>query len=209
MLQNEGGLGVAGGWATFLLFCVLKALHLGVFAALAGFVMPKRYAVPAVAALWIGIERLHAPLGFTWFLLGNAGIDMKCRCVLPRLTGVYGVSFVFALMGCGARAGSIRRPRKEIAWLLALPGFYLLPALPEAQRGTEQAVVVQPNVSKDTEWTPDTSEALNNKLETLSMSAAFQPDQPPVHLILWPEMPAPLYYFEIRNCSSTSPRWRV
>ena len=109
---------------------------------------------PRLRRSGLGIERLHAPLGFTWFLLGNAGIDMQVPLRLAPITGVYGVSFVFALMGGALALVALRRPRKEIAWLLVLPGLYLLPALPEAQRGTEQAVVVQPNVSKDTDWTP-------------------------------------------------------
>lgn len=196
VLQIEGGLGAAGGWATFLLFCILKALHLGVFAALAGLVMPKWYAAPAVAALWVGIERLHAPFGFTWFLLGNAGIDMEVPLRLAPITGVYGVSFVFALMGCALALVALRRPRKEIAWLLVLPGLYMLPTLPEAQSGNEQAVVVQPNVNKDTDWTRDNADALNNRLQTLSLTTALRAEEPPARLVLWPEMPAPLYYFK-------------
>src|SRR5437868_8861523 len=56
-LEHFGGMGRWGGWGTFLLFCVLKAIHLGVFAMLAGIVLPQPYAIPAVAALWTGIER--------------------------------------------------------------------------------------------------------------------------------------------------------
>jgi apolipoprotein N-acyltransferase len=196
VLQTDGGLGMVGGWATFLLFCFFKALHLGVFAALAGLVMPKWYAAPAVAALWVGIERLHAPFGFTWFLLGNSGIDMEVPLRLAPLTGVYGVSFVFALMGCALALVALRRPRKEIAWLLVLPGLYMLPALPEAHGGTEQAVVVQPNINKDTDWTRANADAAINKLQTLSLTTALKVDEPPARLVLWPEMPAPLYYFE-------------
>ena len=35
MLEVHGGMGRWGGWGTFALFCVLKALHLGLFSLLA------------------------------------------------------------------------------------------------------------------------------------------------------------------------------
>ena len=35
VLEVHGGMGRWGGWATFLLFCVAKAIHLGVFSLLA------------------------------------------------------------------------------------------------------------------------------------------------------------------------------
>ena len=34
VLEVHGGMGKWGGWGSFLLFCVLKAIHLGVFAGL-------------------------------------------------------------------------------------------------------------------------------------------------------------------------------
>ncbi len=80
VLEVHGGLGRWGGWGTFTLFAVLKGLHLAIFAALAGFLMPRPWAIPAVAALWSGIERTHGPLGFTWLQLGNAGIGMPLLC---------------------------------------------------------------------------------------------------------------------------------
>ena len=39
VLSFHGGLGDAAGWAVFLLFAVAKALHMGVFGALAGVLM--------------------------------------------------------------------------------------------------------------------------------------------------------------------------
>ncbi len=56
VLAFHGGLGDAAGWAVFLLFCVAKALHMGVFALLAGILMRRWWAAPAVAALWVAIE---------------------------------------------------------------------------------------------------------------------------------------------------------
>ena len=46
VLSFHGGLGDAAGWAVFLLFCVAKALHMGVFGALAGVLMRRWWAAP-------------------------------------------------------------------------------------------------------------------------------------------------------------------
>jgi len=98
VLAAYGGIGTAAGWAIFLLFCLVKALHMAVFALVAGIAMRHAWAIPGVAALWVAIEVTHGPLGFAWVALGNAGIDMGIPMRLAPYTGVYGLSFVFAMM---------------------------------------------------------------------------------------------------------------
>jgi apolipoprotein N-acyltransferase len=98
VLQDHGGMGRSGSWGAFLLFCVLKALHLAVFSLLAGPLMNRASALPAVAALWAGLERTHGTFGFAWLQLGNAGIDMSVPLRLAPFVGVYGLSFVFCLI---------------------------------------------------------------------------------------------------------------
>jgi apolipoprotein N-acyltransferase len=196
VLEREGGLGSAGSWAALGLFAAAKGLHMAFFALGAGWMTGKWYTLPAIAALWTGLERTHGPLGFTWFLLGNAGIDMGVPMRLAPLVGVYGLSFSFAMMGAGVAMALMKRPRREAAWLLALPLLYLLPPVPTGARGAQQAVYVQPNVPVETEWTPEQREAINRRLESLSLSAGIRSGDPPARLIIWPETPAPLYYFE-------------
>ena len=133
VLQKEGGLGAAGGWAAFLLFCAAKAVHLGVFSALAGLLIRKWYAIPAVAALWTGIERTHAPLGFTWFLLGNSGIDMGVPMRLAPFVGVYGVSFLLALV---AARDDIIRPERSRQLVQAWGGPAHLEVLEDVDHNT-------------------------------------------------------------------------
>jgi apolipoprotein N-acyltransferase len=175
-----------GGWGTFLLFAFLKGLHMALFATLAGFLMPRAWAVPLVAALWTGIERTHGPLGFAWLDLGNAGIDMPFLMRLAPVTGVYGLSFVFAMLGCALALVILRRPRRQLAWLLMLVVLPLLPALPRPAAGAISARVVQPNVDTETDWTTEKLAALEERLKVLSHA-------PGVDLIVWPEVPAPFY----------------
>jgi len=196
VLAFHGGLGDAAGWAVFLLFCVAKAIHLGAFGALAGVVMRRWWAAPSVAALWVAVEVTHGSLGFAWLALGNAGIDMGIPMRLAPYAGVYGLSFVFALMAAALAMAVMRRPRVELLWLAPILLLMLLPPLPPPERGRETALLLQPKISETEQWTPATIEAMKRRQVMLSLRGALsEPGQPP-SIIVWPEVPAPLYYFE-------------
>jgi apolipoprotein N-acyltransferase len=196
VLSFHGGLGDAAGWAVFLLFAVTKALHLGVFGALAGMLMRRWWAIPSVAALWVAVEVTHGPLGFAWLALGNAGIDMKLPMRLAPVTGVYGISFLFAMMAAALALAAMRRPRKELLWLAPLLLLTLLPQLPPAQRGQEAALLVQPAISETEQWTADSIDAMQRRQVVLSLRGALSEAGQPPSIIVWPEVPAPLYYSE-------------
>jgi len=195
VLAVHGGMGEAGGWGTFVLFCLAKALHMAVFTLLAGGLMRRWYAIPAVAALWAGLERTHGELGFTWLALGNAGIEMGVPMRMAPLVGVYGVSFVFAMMSAGVALVLLRRPRKELAWLLILPGLYLLPELPPARRAQESAVTLQPNIPQGASWSEDAENRLHDRMVALTLRSALDVSLARPSLMLWPEAPGPLYYY--------------
>jgi apolipoprotein N-acyltransferase len=196
VLSFHGGLGEAAGWAVFLLFCAAKAIHMGVFGALAGMVMRRWWAAPSVAALWVAVEVTHGSLGFAWLALGNAGIDMGVPMRLAPFTGVYGLSFVFALMAAALALAVMRRPRVELLWLAPIPLLALLPQLPPAEPGRETALLVQPNISETEQWTAESVDAMKRRQVMLSLRGALsEPGQPP-SIIVWPEVPAPLYYFD-------------
>ena len=55
VLEVHGGMGRWGGWGTFALFALLKGLYTATFAALAGPVMRKPWAIPGAAALWTAV----------------------------------------------------------------------------------------------------------------------------------------------------------
>jgi apolipoprotein N-acyltransferase len=196
VLSFHGGLGDVVGWAVFLLFAVAKALHMGVFGALAGALMGRWWAAPSVAALWVAVEVTHGPLGFAWLALGNAGIDMNIPMRLAPFTGVYGLSFLFALMAAALAMAVMRRPRVELLWLAPILLLPLLPPMPSAERGRETALLLQPNISETEQWTAESVDAMKRRQVMLSLRGALsEPVQPP-SIIGWPEVPAPLYYFE-------------
>jgi len=186
VLEVHGGMGRWGGWATFTLFAILKGLHMAIFASLAGCLIQRWYAIPIVAALWTGLERTHGLLGFTWLQLGNAGIDMQMPMRIAPVLGVYGLSFVFATVACAAALVLLRRPRRELAWIAALPVLLILPAAPAPEKGSEHAMLVQPNIDTELEWTQSSLVRVERDLTILSHA-------PNVRLIVWPEVPAPFH----------------
>ncbi|HTQ54280.1 MAG TPA: apolipoprotein N-acyltransferase [Bryobacteraceae bacterium] len=194
VLARYGGLSTALAWLAFTLFCLIKALHMGLFALLAGVLMRRWWAIPAVAALWVAIEATHGLFGFAWLALGNAGINMGLPMRLAPLTSVYGLSFVFMTMATAMALAALRRPRLQLAWLGLLPFLIFLPPLPDAQRGHDSAVLLQPDVSEDTEWTPESVDRMERNLAALSLRTAMTGGAEQPSLIVWPEVPAPLYY---------------
>ena len=189
VLEVHGGMGRWGGWGSFCLFALLKGVHLAVFSWLAGPLLRRDYAIPAVAALWTGLERTHGTFGFAWLDLGNAGINMSLPLRLAPFVGVYGVSFVFAMLATGLACVLLRYPRIRLLPVLLLPLLYVLPAIPEGMPAKSSALLVQPGIDTDVQWTGLLQEETEQRLSMLSNVL-------PARLVIWPELPAPLYYYD-------------
>jgi apolipoprotein N-acyltransferase len=191
-LAHHAGVNAAVAWFLFALFCLAKAVQMGVFAALAGVLLRSVFAIPAIAALWVAIEWTHSYTGFEWLNLGNAGSNMSIPLRLAPITGVWGLSFTFALMSAGIASLILRRPRLQILWLLLLPALLFLPEVPNAERGNASAILVQPNIDDEVEWTPELLRRTEQQMTLLSLSPALGRARD-VDLIVWPEAPAPFY----------------
>jgi apolipoprotein N-acyltransferase len=194
-LASYAGVGAAGGWALFTLFAVAKGLHMAVFALLAGILLRRWWAIPTVAALWTAIEATHGSLGFAWLTLGNAAIDMSIPLRLAPFTGVYGISFLFATMSVALALAALRRPRLELLWLVLVPFVSVLPPLPNAQRGHDTALLVQPDMPVDQDYTTESLEHTEHALADLTARSVAIQVHPP-EIVVWPETPAPFYYAE-------------
>jgi apolipoprotein N-acyltransferase len=196
VLAVHGDMGVGVAWAMFVLFCLAKALHMGVFTLLAGILMWRWWAIPAVAAWWVTVEATHGSLGFAWLALGNAGVDMGLPMRLAPYTGVYGLSFAFVMMSAAMALAILRRPRRELLWLTPLLLLPLLPAMPAAEPGQDAALLVQPNISETQEWTPEILIQTAREQAALTLKGALQPGVRLPSILVWPEVPAPYYYQE-------------
>jgi apolipoprotein N-acyltransferase len=194
VLSAHGGLAGPLGWFSVFLFAAIKGLHMAAFATLAGWLMESRWAIVAVPALWVGLERTHGELGFQWLLLGNAAIDMGIPLRVAPLVGVYGVSFVLAMLGTGLALAALRRPRIELAPIAVLLLLYAAPPLPTVAPPRQQAATLQPNVPQDARWDDASIARLIQRLFKSSLAAALDASLPKPDLILWPESPAPFYF---------------
>jgi apolipoprotein N-acyltransferase len=197
VMHSYGGLDSGAAAGVFVLFFLAKGLHLAVFAALAGPVIRKSWAIPAVAALWVAIEGTHQYLGFTWLQLGNAAVGLAAVAPLAPFTGVYGPSFVLAAINVCVALLILRRPRRQLAWIALLPALLLLPALPENEVGDRFARLVQPAVHQDSVidgWTPAENQAHLRQMIELSTGGR---DDPQPDLLIWPEYSVPVYYFDV------------
>ena len=179
-LANHAGTGEFGGWALFILFSLAKGIQMAVFGFLAARALRTRWAVPATAALWTFFEWTHQYTGFTWLLLGNATIDWPYLPRLAPITGVYGLSFLLALIAAAV-------VKRQFAWLAVLVVPALLPALPQVQATRQAALVVQPNIPEEEQWTEPSVQRLDQRLAELSTPGN------PVDFVVWPEVPAPIY----------------
>ena len=114
VLEVHGGMGRWGGWASFALFAVLKGLHLAVFSWLAGHAdEPRLCAAGGGGAL--DRPRTHpCDLRVHVARFGECRDRMSLPLRLAPFVGVYGLSFVFAMLSvgagvcdsCAARAGN-------------------------------------------------------------------------------------------------------
>lgn len=196
VLASYGGLAPWLSWLALILFALAKGLHLGAFAALVGPVMRRWWAIPAAAALWTGIERTHGPLGFAWLALGNAGIGMDSPMRAAPWAGVYGLSFLFAMTAAAIAVLLLRRRRSELAWLLPLAALWILPPLERRSVYDREAVALQPNIPADARWDGQTLRETTRRLAFRTLQAALDPARPPAALLVWPEVPAPFYYYD-------------
>jgi apolipoprotein N-acyltransferase len=115
---------------------------------------------------------------------------------LAPITGVYGLSFIFAAMAVGVALLALRRPRQELLWLAVMPFLIFLPAMPDQRRPRETALLLQPNISETAEWTPDTLMETERAQEIRTLNGVLAARQRPPAIIVWPEEPAPLYYYQ-------------
>jgi apolipoprotein N-acyltransferase len=185
-LARHGGMDPWLAWLMLILFSIAKGLHTAVFAwAARPLLRSAIWAPPTVAALWTGLERTHGDFGFAWLTLGNAAIGSEYLTRLAPYTGVYGLSFLFALTAV-ALLGAIR-DRRAAAWLLLWIVPLALPSLNQPQ-ASQQAIAVQPNFNEDTPPRDPYLPLFSLTAQGLKAATA----RPAA--VIWPEVPVGVYY---------------
>ncbi|MBI4463900.1 MAG: apolipoprotein N-acyltransferase [Acidobacteria bacterium] len=202
VLHGYGGLGVPAAAGVFLLFFLVLALYWGVFAWLAGYFWAFSWGPLLLPLLWVALEwaRAHLFSGFPWLLFGYALTDFFPLTHLARWTGVYGLSYLLAALNVAWVWLWVRRSRLatvHLAVLLVGCGLLWLTAPQENYSTPYKAYLVQTHIPQDVafeRWNLETQAALLGRLERLTLEAVGRQDPPA--LVIWPEMPAPFYFWE-------------
>lgn len=192
VLEVHGGMGLGGGIACFVLFCMYKGLQISTFCALGGMLFRTPYALLGLPALWVALDRTHEWSGFQWLSIGNAAIEMAVPMRLAPIGGVYLVTFLFVAINVALLLALLRRPRVEYAGILVLAGLMLLPEVPDPEKPTRTLAAVQPNQPVEHQWTARELADMYNQMAMQSL--VIGGGRNPVDVVVWPESPASFSY---------------
>jgi apolipoprotein N-acyltransferase len=165
----------------------------------------SRFGVRAIVFapfVWVATEmgRTYVLDGFPWELLGYSQSTVLPIAQLASVVGVYGLSFVIAMVSAGCAYAAVDRTRQR--WYpLAFVGVFLLVAgfwgaarirahaLTSA--GTPiRVAVLQGNIAQEQKWEPAMADAIMSRYIEMTREAIGRGAQ----FILWPESSTPFPY---------------
>jgi len=218
--RRYGGLSLALSLTALLAFVVVFSVFFGAFGLAVGGTARRSTALALLLSpfLWVAMElaRTYLITGFPWNLLGYAVTFAGLRQI-ACMTGVYGLSFLAATTSALGAWSILRRrarwPRLVLSgWvMLLLVGNWVLEP-PAPTRGSNVAILVQPNVPLEEEaattWAPWINPTKLNQLVNMSLDALAkekreeetasgkegQSHSYTPSLIIWAENPAPFYF---------------
>ncbi len=148
---------------------------------------------------WVAIELFRDRVsGFPWNLLGYSQVDNIPFARIAQLTGVYGLSFAVMLVNCAFVAAMLLTGKRRTNLLISAAAAAIalqigIFAKPEAFATTQEAVLVQQNISLDQDWKPPVFDQTLSSLAQISVSASPRHAPGSPGLIIWPESPAPFF----------------
>lgn len=201
-----GGLPWVVAVLVMFLLVLYMSLFLGVSSAAAALLIQRFGAggLLAAPAAWVAAEYVRAHLfgGFPWIPLGNAVVSLLPIAQLASVLGVYGLSWLLALLHALFAFGAMSAGRRRV---LALAAAVLLVAGTSVwgawrirgghltRAGTPlQVALVQGNVPQEEKWDPSRAEAIFDRYLRMTREAAGRGAQ----LIIWPESATPFYFDE-------------
>jgi apolipoprotein N-acyltransferase len=226
-LRTYGGTPVAGAVLLLALLAAYLAVYPALFAALGArlyrlAVAPaaggwrQTAALMGLPALWVGLEALRgvALTGFPWNLAAHGWLAIPGALPLASFVGVWGVSFLVAVVGVSTALGLARREATVgvVGWLVVLlalavgarfgagnpdlvspgdDGPWMIAGRTGAPTPGQPVRIVQPNIPNLTTFDPTVTIAHLERLFAQSEAACDQPGA----LVLWPESAAWPYVY--------------
>ena len=188
------------------LLVLYMSLYLAVASAASAVMISRFGAAGLVMAptAWVAAEyaRAHVFGGFPWIPLGNAVVTLLPVAQLASVTGVYGVSWLLALLNALIALAAMDTGRRRL--VAAAGALALLVAVSVwgsarlgdgrlARAGTPMRVaLVQGNVPQTEKWDPGRAAEIFDRYLRMTRDAAARGAQ----FIIWPESATPFYFDE-------------
>ncbi len=185
-----------------VLLVLLQSLYWGLAAGVSRLLI-RRGGLPRVLVLpvvWTAFEYLRSltVIGFPWGNIGYVGTAIPAVIQFASLTGLFGVTFWFALVNAIVLE-LIEGRRDPRVRTIALASLFLVLTLPLVHGlvvmsrplglDTVRVAVIQPNIEGKKKWDPEFRYLSYERLERLTLEAGREgPD-----LIIWPETAVPTY----------------
>jgi apolipoprotein N-acyltransferase len=190
---------------TFLLVLYMS-LYVGLSSAIAAVLIQRFGSIGLLMApvTWVSAEyaRAHVFGGFPWIPLGNAVVSLLPLAQLASVLGVYGLSWLFALLNALFAYVAMASGRRRVAALSTAVALVATTSLWGALRIREgrltragtalQVALIQGNVPQDEKWDPSRAEAIVDRYLRMTREAAAAG----ADLIIWPESATPFYFDE-------------
>ena len=202
-MHRYGGLPIPVALLILILFCMYIGLYHGLFGLLLGLVIGRRglvrRALIAAPFLWVAVELARTRItAFPWELLGYSQTSNFMLTRLTTLTGVYGLSWEIMLVNSVfAAAFLVPKERRRLLLGAALVAAVMLQAgqliLPPQASADHTALLVQPNIPIQENWTADYFEGTLRDLSWISLHPPGVRDGQKFDLMVWPESPAPFF----------------
>jgi apolipoprotein N-acyltransferase len=204
VMTMYGGLSSVVATLVGSLLVAYLALFPGLFALFVGLAV-RRFGVAGVwlaPFAWVAGEWVRSSFGggFPWALLGSSQASVVPIAQLASVTGVYGLSWIVALVGTAAAAVALSQ-RKAHRWAAAGVGVLLFAvaaagALRVAEGSLTQSGevirvgLVQGNIDQANKWDPAYREPIMRRYIDLSRQAIGGG----AALVIWPEAATPFFF---------------
>ncbi|MCX7982259.1 MAG: apolipoprotein N-acyltransferase [Syntrophales bacterium] len=203
VVVKYGNLSLIVGIFALTLLASYLSLYTALFAASVSYAQSMKistlFTVPIV---WTSLEyiKTYALTGFPWALLGYSQYKWPVFLQIADITGVYGVSFVIALVNAFLYEFVFQRQRRVlklafILSILALVIAYGLWRLQDTDRKLAAAPaievgIVQGNVDQSVKWNPAYQDATMATYLALTREVLKNG----LDLVVWPETATPFFY---------------
>jgi apolipoprotein N-acyltransferase len=200
-MHRYGALPIPVALLVLIAFCLYIGLYYGAFGLLMAAIAraSERRALVVAPFLWVAMELAKTRISAVpWELLGYAQTGNPVLTRIATFTGVYGLSFEIVLVNC-VFAAAFLLPRDRRKWLLASAtgAAVLLQAgqlySPPAQPTDHTALLVQPNIPVQENWTTDYFQGTLRDLTWISLHPPGAKEGQRYDLLVWPETPAPFF----------------